>query len=518
MSFSWDFYSKLMVISFSTLQIARWRILPQFMDIFYHILTAWGFIQAGGYSAWDFWQYAPAGRIHVYPPLFHIVLAFLIKAGASKIILVKLFETATPIIFLVTLWYFVKKNYNSRLAFFSLLMLSSSSSFYSSLSNYLPATISMIFGFLALNGLFNGRYIRPGLLLAICFYTHIGMSWFFALSVILYGLFDKRLARQSFCVLICAMALSAPVLYKQLAGLKYISITGISNEKYFCEFKPVDYLLACFSFLILKKKDKRYWLFLAFLLSSLIFLPYPYRFINAQGYLPVIFLSAITFDYLCEKFQNAGAFLKLVPFFLVGYVLLFSPTVIMQKDILQSSKPKHRIAIADSVFANLLLPGRNERISSGLVWFPEEYMSLVKLIKQNSDAGDIVYSTLYLAGITVSSMSERPAANGLFPEIAPSRRFDPFQAAKIIVVPQDEDMERFNFTVRKYRLQKIGENRLFIVYKNFFSNAKIHALKASVSFKTIYLILALFMLLFLFAGRIENFLSIIFSCLDKVKK
>ena len=518
MNFSWDFYSKLMIVSFSTLQIARWRILPQFMDIFYHILTAWGFIQAGGYSGWDFWQYAPVGRTHVYPPFFHIVLAFLIKSGISKIILVKFFETATPIILLVTLWYFVKKNYNSRLAFFSLLMLGSSFSFYSSLSNYLPATMSMIFGFLAFNELFNGHCLRSALLLALCFYTHIGMSWFFALSVILYGLFDKRLARQSFYILICALALSAPVIYKQLTGLKYISITGISNEKFFCEFKPVDYLLACFSFLVLKKNDKRHRLFLAFFLSSLIFLPYPYRFINAQGYLPIIFLSATAFDYLSEKFWNKGVFLKLVPFFSVCYILLFSPTVIMEKDILKSSKPKYRVAIADSALLNLLLPGSNERISSSLVWLPDEYMSLAQLIKNNSDEGDIIYSTLYLAGISVSSMSERPTANGLFPEIAPSRKFDPFLAAKMIVVPQDEDMERFNLTVRKYHLQKIGENKLFIVYKNFFSNTKIHPKKASVSFKTIYLILALFILLFLFAGRIENFVSILFSCLDKVKK
>ena len=520
MNFSWDFYSKLMIISFSTLQIARWRILPQFMDIFYHILTAWGFIQAGGYSGWDFWQYAPVGRTHIYPPFFHIVLAFLINSGIDKIILIKLFETATPIILLVTLWYFVKKNYSSRLAFFSLLMLSSSSSFYGALLNYLPATMSMIFGFLAFNELFKGHWLRPALLLALCFYTHIGMSWFFALSVILYGLFDKRLARQSFYILICALALSAPVIYKQLTGLKYISITGISNEKYFCEFKPVDYLLACFYFLVLKKKDKRHRLFLAFLLASLIFLPYPYRFINAQGYLPIIFLSAATLDYLCsprpcaqgrgEKFWNKGVFLKLVPFFSVGYVLLFSPTVIMEKDILKSSKPKYRVAIADSALANLLLSERNQRISSSLVWFPDEYMSLAQVIKQNSDEGDIIYSTLYLAGITVSSMSERPTANGLFPEIAPSEKFDPILAAKIIIVPQDEDMERFNVTVRKYHLKKIGENKLFIVYKNFFKLAKVHPKKAAVPFKTIYLILALLVLLFLFAGKIENFVSSFF--------
>lgn len=509
-----------MIIAFSTLQIARWRILPQFMDIFYHILTAWGFIQAGGYSGWDFWQYAPVGRTHIYPPFFHIILAFLIKLGISKIILVKFFETTVPVAFMLTLWYFVRRNYGSRLAFFSMLMLGSSFSFYSSLSNYLPATLAMIFGFLGLNELFKGHFVRPALLLTLCFYTHIGESWFFALSVILYGLLDRRYARASFAIFAFALILSAPMLYKQLTGLRYISISGISNEKYFCEFKTIDYLLASFSFWLLRKKDKKCRLFLAFFLSSLIFLPYPYRFINAQGYLPVIFLSAMALNYLCEPRPRAlwpppsgGLSAKALFTFLAGYILLFSPTVAMNKALEKGGRIKCKIHLADSTLMNLLLPGRNQRIFSGLMGIPGEYLSLTQLIKQHSEGTDIIYSKLYLIGITAASLSERASANGLFPEIVPSRKFDPFLAAKLIIMPQDENREMLDAIVRNYHLQKLGENKLFIIYKNSLKSpsgdkpAKIQIERASVSFKTISLILAVWALLFIFAGRIEHFLK-----------
>ncbi|OGX26993.1 MAG: hypothetical protein A3J51_06335 [Omnitrophica WOR_2 bacterium RIFCSPHIGHO2_02_FULL_45_21] len=510
--YSWDSYSKLIIVSFSVLQIMRWRILPQFMDIFYHILTAWGFIQAGGYSGWDFWQYAPVGRTHIYPPFLHIVLAFLIKSGISKIILVKFLETAAPITCMLTLWYFVKRNYSSRLAFFSMLMLGSSFSFYSSLSNYLPATLAMIFGFLGLDELFKVRFVRPALLFTLCFYTHIGMSWFFALSVILYGLFDKRYARVFFAAFAFALILSAPMLYKQLTGLRYISISGIGNEKYFCEFKTIDYLLAFNAIWLLRKKDKKYRLFLAFFLSSLIFLPYPYRFINAQGYLPIILLSAMALDYLYEKFWDKRRYTKPLSIFLFGYILLFSPTVAMNKDMEKGGRIKYKIHLADSALINLLLPGRNERIFSSLVWLPNEYLSLSQLIRENSLAGDIIYSKLYLLGIIASSLSERASANGLFPEIAPSGKFDPFLVSKLIVVPQDEDREMFEAILKNYHLQKVGENRLFIVYKNYLKSpsgdksAKMHIERASLTFKAISLILAVWMLLFIFAGRIEHFL------------
>jgi hypothetical protein len=148
-----------------------------------------------------------------------------------------------------------------------------------------------------------------------------------------------------------------------------------------------------------------------------------------------------------------------------------------------------------------------------LSWFPNEYLSLAQLIKENSEAGDIVYSKLYLVGITAASISERPSANGLFPEIAPSGKFDPFLVAKLIVVPQDEDKEMFEAIVRNYHLQKVGENKLFIVYKNSLKSpdgdrpAKIHIKRASVTFKMISFILAAWVLLFLFAGRIDGRIS-----------
>ena len=102
--FSWNFWSIVIIISYAAWPIARWAKLPQHIDIYYHLLTAWGFIKAGGYTTWDFWQYAPIGRPNIYPPLFHIILAMFMKAGIGKIFLARLFSVALPALFLFTLW------------------------------------------------------------------------------------------------------------------------------------------------------------------------------------------------------------------------------------------------------------------------------------------------------------------------------------------------------------------------------------------------------------------------------
>jgi hypothetical protein len=151
-----------------------------------------GFYQAGGYSGWDFWEYAPFGRMNVYPPFFQMLLAFLIKLGINPVILAKFFETVTPIVFLVVLWRFVRDNYGRISAFFILFVFVSSFDYCIFLSDHIPSTIALIFGISAFDGIFKGRLIHPVVFLALCFYTHAGVSLFIALALLLYLIFDRR--------------------------------------------------------------------------------------------------------------------------------------------------------------------------------------------------------------------------------------------------------------------------------------------------------------------------------------
>lgn len=463
------------------------------MDIYYHILAAWGFIQAGGYSGWDFWQYAPAGRINIYPPVFHMVLSILMKLGISTVILAKFFETIMPVVFLIVLWNFVRKNYNDRLAFFTILTFSSSFSFYVSLIDHIPATLALIFVFLALDQLFQKNYLRSLLLLALCFYTHIGISWFFAFSFLIYGLFNREYRKIASSVFISALILSLPILFKQLISLKVISTLGFKlKERYLCQIKIIDYLLALFGLILAFKADTKYRLFLSLFLASLIFLIYPYRFFSAEGYLPIIFLSALALNSLYEKFKTK-AYIKYLSVLAVFFILFISPTVFMQESGGgNSNSPGFKLRLFDSAFIGMLF-AKGESI-----WFPQEYLSASILIKNNSGKGDIIYSSLNIAGVALAGVSGRATANALLPEIKPSRQFDPVAAAKIIIFTQDDDHNMVNHIVSSYNLIKIGQNKIFILYKNPFCHKKVDIKKASVPFWEIGLIAFIF--IFLFSG------------------
>lgn len=491
----WDFYSFVIIMFFLALQVLRWRIFPQFLDMYYHLSAAWGFVKAGGYAGWDFWQYAPVGRVNIYPPVFHMILAVFLKLGVNNLVLAKFFETVFPIFFLAVLWRFTAKNYGGRLAFFCVICAGSSFSFYLSLINYIPATLALILGFFCYDQLLHGKVLRAGLLLALCFYTHIGVSWFLTLSIIIFGALESVYRKEVKFLVAFAFILSIPIIFKQLTGMGYISLLDI-KERFFCEFKIADYLLALFSLVFIIKGKREYRLFLSLLLASLIFLVYPYRFFSAQGYLPIIFFVAVFLDFFYEKFKDNKTLFRYIPFTASIFVLFVSPTLLMENPGFKG-RINYKIYLHDSALMDMLLPGSNARITSTTLWFASQYLPAVRLIKENSAAYEIIYSDLNNIGVCLSSISGRATANALFREMRAKRPFDPFASSGIIALSLVNDLKSINSIVYYYGLIKLAENDIFILYKNPRPQSQINIKKALIPFWMIFCIIAVFLLLFL---------------------
>ena len=460
--FSYDFWSIIILIFYAIMQTSRWNVFPQHLDMYYHLLTAWGFIQAGGYSSWDFWQYAPVGRPHVYPPLFHIVLALFMKAGVDKIILAKIFSVVIPLTFLFTLWNFLRKNFSSCLAFFSLVTISSSLSFYASLTNHMPSTIALTFGILAIWQFMNRKTVSSLLLLTLCFYTHIGVSYFIMFTLIVYALFNKECSRPVFTIVIGALILAMPVIMKQLSGINLLSLPSV-KENYSCEFKTIDYILAAIGFVILLRSRGRGRLFLALFLASFVYLPYLARFFSGEGYLSVALLAAVALYGICESFGK-NRFSKYIVISITVFMLIFSPTIATGR--LEVGEPPNRIFLFDSAPMNMLFPKANERMISSTIWFEKSYSFASKLIRENSLPDDIIYCTEDIVGLCLAVASGRATANYLLPEVYSKGRTDPYADSKIIITLKYQDPEAVKEIVDRYGLVLLGKNEILDVYKN----------------------------------------------------
>lgn len=467
--FSYDFWAVIILIFYTIMQISRWPLFPQHLDIYYHLLTAWGFIQTGGYSNWDFWQYAPIGRPHVYPPIFHAVLALFMKIGIDRIILAKIFSIIIPLTFLFTLWNFLRKKFSSCLAFFSLITMGSSLSFYASLTNHMPSTIALTFGILAIWQFMNKKTILALLLLTLCFYTHIGVSYFITLTFVIYALFNREYFRPVFTIVIGAVILAIPMIMRQLSGINLLSLPLV-QENYSCEFKTIDYILAVIGFVILLRSKGKGRLFLSLFLASFVYLPYVARFFSAEGYLSVALLAAVALYGICESFGK-NRYARYIVILVVAFMLIFSPTIaIGQLDV---GKPSNRVFLFDSAAMNMLFPKANERMISGTIWFEKRYSFVSKLIRENSSPDDIIYCPEDIVGLCLAVASERATANYLLPEVYYKTRTNPYVDSKIVIILRYHDPASVKEIVDKYGLVLLGKDEIFEVYKNPKAKAKI---------------------------------------------
>lgn len=474
----WDLFSKFVLLSLFILQVPRWFASPRDADILYHLHSAWGFIQAGGYSGWDFWEYAPFGRMNVYPPFFQMLLALLIKLGISPVILAKFFETFTPVIFLVILWRFIRDNYGRISAFFILFVFVFSFDYCIFLSDHIPSTIALIFGISAFDGIFKGRLIRPAVFLTLCFYTHTGVSLFIALALLLYLIFDRRHLKNVSLSLSLASIFALPVLIKYYSVVdRILPLWAGSRQRMPYQIKIFDYILLSGGILLALKLKGKHYLFVCLFLASAIFLIYPHRFFQGEGYLPVIMLSSVVLSVVWERL-NPG-FFKGMAFFTVAFALLYAlPFLPLKKEA---------------------MPYKNVTM-----WRPDDYSRAASLIRKNSENRDVVYCNMDYFALALGVLSGRATANALFPEIPPSLEFDPLATSNIIVLTKDMDPFSLSVITGKYGLQRIGETRLFVVYRNNSTPFKAKVAKASVPFRKVILLFPAALCIFLIS-RLKKF-------------
>lgn len=491
---TWDLFSGLILLCLSVLQITRWPATPQFLDIYYHLQVAWGFIQAGGYSSWDFWEYAPFGRPHIYPPLFHLLLALLMKLGVSLIFLAKFFELVTPVIFLFVMWNFIRKNYGQQLGFFVTVALGSSFAFFVSLANHTPSVFALILGILSFGEFYKNRLLRAGILLTLCFYTHFSVSWFFALSYIFYAVMDRNSRINSLRIVFYSLLVALPILISAFLKLHAIHLVGDNPpEGAYLQIKIFNYILASFGLFLAAKMSTRYKLFISLFLASFIFLSYPYRFLSAEGHLPVILLSALTMQFIWQKLKEKLSRLKEIAIgALIVFCLLISPALLLEKSAV-SNKASYKVDWVDAAFSGLLLA------KGGSLWYPWMYFPTIDIIKANSNSTDIVYTSINFAGIILSSLSQRATANALLPETVPFTKLDPFPVSNIIVLAKDSGEEFINGISNKYNLIKIQENKYFSVFRNPAPTYRLKIINAVLGFPAIISIS--FLLVGLFWGK-----------------
>ena len=476
----WTLYSWLIIGFLFFLLLLRWPLLPNFLDIYYHLATAQGFAKAGGFITHDFWSYAPVGRPHLYPPLFHFVILALLKTGLSPLFVARLLDVFVFPAFLAVIWFFMYSLFNGRLAFFSILISASLYSFYLASSNFMPATFACIFGLLSFWAHERGRIISASIFLSLAFYSHAQIPWFFVLSYIAYGLFNRAQLTRCLSVVLCGIVLSLPIIAHLFRNMHFYN-PKLMYENFILELN-LYMLLAFLSIKMVFHEKGRFFLLFSLGIAILPFIfSYPYRYISGQGLLGLIFLSAVGLDLF---FQKKAAIPLVIPWIIL--FILCSPTIAVTRN------KAVNFSIFNSTYINLVsfekkIQRPNEYSLSSSKFMDE----LVRIVKTNSKDNDIISTNLPFMGTVISALAERADADAMLQEIDPGTWQDPVRQAKLIIWFKDKEGRRdrkLSALVSAYHLEKVAETGIAHVYRNNVTRSRERVQRADIPNRFILLI------------------------------
>lgn len=425
-----------------------------------------GFDKAGGYAGESFWEYAPLGRPHLYPPLFHILELLFYKAGAGKIVIARFFTAAVFPLSLAVIWLVLRYVWTSRLAFFSILVAISSFSFYLSTVNNIPATLSILCGFLSYLCVEKKKTLSGVIFLGFAFYLHAIMPWIIAISFLLYSIANRERAAGYRKAVFFAILASLPVLAHQVANVRYIRLLNVPENQYL-SFNLIIFVLAIAGAIICLSKKGKYYYPVILAASFFLLAPfYAHRFLCGQGIIGFILLASVALDFIYEK---------IVPGRFWAYIAVIVILLLISPGIEYGPDNGFRIRYFDSSLVRMMSPSHKpDSGKAGSIFFPKFYDEIVSSIRENSAKNDIIWSNFNYFGGVLGVLADRATSSAMLAEVMPRKDFDEIAQASLIIWLKDPDNVKSEprGMIDKYNLHKIEETDIAFIYRNSDATAR----------------------------------------------
>jgi len=484
----YDVISVGIIVLVAVFSFIRFKYLPQFIDGYYHLSCANAFIASGGWTGIDWWDFAPYGRPNLYPPFYHFLLSLMVSLGIGGLNSLRIAEVSIVPLFFFCLWYIFRKNISRSFSFLFLVILSSFFSFYSSVSGNIPASFAIIFGVLSWHYLKKKKVISSALFLILAFYTHAGIPWVFVVSLVIMAIFYKEYRRASLGVVLISIISALPFIIHEARYIKYVNLTMLREVK----FSHYSILIlaagAAAVIYLIKRKSFFTILFLGYTVGSgIIFIKYPYRFFSAQGMLGVSLLAAYLL-YEAQKHidSNKG---WIVFSSVIACFFFIHPTVDLNNGKLETH-------ILNSTYYNIASGKFIKMLEFNSLFYPQYYLPLAKVIRNNSDKFDIITSNIKATAQIFSAVTGRPTAYSVLGEVRGFKKVPRYSAAKIIVWMRP-DYRELAYWIRKRGLVEIYENDIALILLNPYYRSKANPIKAKVTFKAAILWTAFFLFIFI---------------------
>ena len=466
----WDLYAAGALCLFFFFQIIQWPLFPKFLDIYYHLSAAKGFADAGGYPADALWEYAPAGRPHLYPPLLHMMMLGLHRLGLPWIEIGRLTDVLVYPLVLFTIWHVLRNVFSPRVAFFTLVIFSSSFTTYLAAVILAPFSLALLIGLFAFLSVENAKTLPAGLGLAACFYTHTLMAWLFFFSFLAYGIWRRELFPVILKVLLVGCLAASPLLFHQAVHRDYFTFVQV-RENHLLELDILVYFLAVLGFwaALRRKGPSLFFLCLGAVMLSLLLLGRQARFFSGQGSVGFMVLAALALDEFYGKIpEKSGRFEMRGLFMIAALVFFYWAAPVVNVDL---ETKEIRLNYFNRTMSRYLLPDPrlNFQGKGASIYFEKNYKEILDAVRAHSEKGDILWGNFNYAAGVVALLADRSTSTAMLPEVRPYEPIDPQSAAKLLIWFKEPDgniPKGMNEAVARYGLKRAAETGMVYIYQN----------------------------------------------------
>jgi hypothetical protein len=304
----YDLLAAIFIILCIVLVLVNISMYPVYLDIPYHMAVTRGFQEAGGITTWDFWDYAPVGRPHIYPPLLHVGMSMLQDIGLTQQATATLVCVIMFPLILLSLWWAMRRLFGSRAAFYALLLASVPYAFFYQTGITIAASLVLALTPLVFLSLEEDHKVASMVLLAMCLYSHLVLGHLVALALFIYMLHRRNAWKKVMTVLVGAYVLYLPwgIVVLSNLGSFTASEPGLGSD---FTVHILLWGLAAAGFVVCYFRKKQYYLLPAYLLSMVpIAFFYSHRFWEGHVFLPLAMLGGVALDrlhaFLAERLSH----------------------------------------------------------------------------------------------------------------------------------------------------------------------------------------------------------------------
>ena len=210
-------------LSFLFLLAAWGKQVPAMSDTWYHLALADRFIEQRGIPLWVDWEFAPAGRPNMYPPLLHMILASIGVATGSVITAGRVLAVTFYPLSLLSCWYCARRLLGSGPAFIAVLIALLDISNVIVMQAYIASCLTNILAPLLLVAIAERRAWVGIPLMTALYYSHLGFPHVVALGLLLFGLLDRSYLRLILKIVGISFLFWIPWLAHALGNIEWVA-------------------------------------------------------------------------------------------------------------------------------------------------------------------------------------------------------------------------------------------------------------------------------------------------------